>query len=237
MRRRPPPPPSIFRRKPASIPMRRTRKLRNCSARHENVYVWHPACGLIGFEPGDRRRVADLLEAPPEHKVPWNPAQPGIRFSRRLTAIEPDGTPSAESVLREGQGDIGSQSSALGELPPGPGEPPANPLARMAAAVRRQLTNCCNGPGQKREESGGEGQSPDEGDGRPDASESTSVERRRRQHPGEGTSVELVAGRWAGRRRLAIDHGGKTSPRPWQVFRRTANGRHGSCRQAKLGRA
>ena len=37
---------------------------------NENVYLWHPASGLIGFEPGDRRRVADLLQAPPSVKPP-----------------------------------------------------------------------------------------------------------------------------------------------------------------------
>ncbi len=159
----------------------------------ENVYVWHPACGLLGFAPGDRRRVADLLEAPPEHKVPWNLAQPGIRFSRRLTAIEPDGTPSAEFVLREGQGDIGSQSSALEELPPSPGEPPANPLARMAAAIKRQLRELLQRSGPGRAESGGEGQPRDDATG-PAPSESAGIEEGLPQHPGEGTSVELVLG-------------------------------------------
>ena len=102
--RGPPAPPCIFRWKPVSIPMRPTRRLRNCLARTKTSTCGIPACGLIGFEPGDRRRVADLLEAPPERKAAWDLAKPGISFSRRLTAIEPDRTPSAESVLSEGQG-------------------------------------------------------------------------------------------------------------------------------------
>ena len=142
---------------------------------NENVYLWHPACGLIGFEPGDRRRVADLLEAPPERKAAWDVAMPGVSFSRRLTAIEPDRTPSAESVLGEGQEDIGSRSSALGELPRSPGEPPASPLARMAAAVKQQLTKLLHGPGQKPEEPADKEQSPEDAAGQA-AGESTGAE-------------------------------------------------------------
>ena len=61
---------------------------------NENVYLWHPACGLIGFEPGDRRRVADLLQAPPEQRSrlglgragsPLQPAADGDRA--RLDAV------------------------------------------------------------------------------------------------------------------------------------------------------
>ncbi len=161
---------------------------------HENVYLWHPACGLIGFEPGDRRCVADLLEAPPERNICWGAAKPGVSFSRRLMAIEPDRTPSAESALEEGREDIGSRSSALGELPPGPGEPPASPLARMVAAVRQQVTDLLHGPGQKREEPADKEQSP-EGTGGQSADESTNAANETPgQHSGEATSGELMVG-------------------------------------------
>ncbi len=194
MARARPLPPSIFPWRPASIPMRPTRKSRNCWARTKTSTLWHPACGLIGFEPGDRRCVADLLQAPPERKTSWDSAKPGVSFSRRLTAIEPDRTPSAESVLREGQEDIGSRSSALGELPPGPGEPPAGLLARMAAAVKRQLTEMLQGPGRKPEEAGGKEQSPEGAAGQAAGESTGAADEAPGQHPGEATSVELVAG-------------------------------------------
>ncbi len=132
---------------------------------NENVYLWHPASGLIGFEPGDRRRVADLLQAPPERKAAWDLAMPGIHFSQRLTAIEPDWTPSAESAIGEGREDIGSRSSAIDELPRSPDEPPAGPLGRMAAAVKRQLTKLLHGSGQRPDGPDDKGQLPDDAEG------------------------------------------------------------------------
>ena len=160
----------------------------------ENVYLWHPACGLIGFEPGDLRRVADLLEAPPEHKTLGNLAKPGIGFSRRLTAIEPEWTPSAELALREGQEDIASRSSSLDELPPRPGEPSTSLLARMASAVKHQLTHLLQRSAPGREQSGGEKQSPDHAAGQASSESAPLDEGLPAQHPGETTSVELVLG-------------------------------------------
>jgi tetratricopeptide (TPR) repeat protein len=86
-------------------------------------YVLHPATGLVGFEPGDLLRVADLLHASPASGRAWDRAHPGIGLARRLTALTPEEVPSVESVLEEGRGDIGSSAASLDELPPGPDEP------------------------------------------------------------------------------------------------------------------
>ena len=154
-----------------------------------NIYLWHPSCGLIGFEPGDRRSVADLLEGPPEHKTHWGMAKAAANFSRRLMAIEPASTPSAESVLREGQEDIGSQSAALEELPPCPGEPLANPLTRLGTAVKRGLNDLLQKTGLKADGSGDERQTPDDAAGQA-SGEPTGVEDEPlSQQPAEATSA------------------------------------------------
>ena len=160
----------------------------------ENVYLWHPACGLVGFEPRDRRCAADLLVASPERKTSWDKARPGVNFSRRLTGIEPDWTPSVESALHAGQDDIGSESSALDELPPSPDEPPAGLLARMASAVKQQLTELLQKPERKPEESGSKAES-SQGVAGQTAGESAGVaDESLAEHPGEETAVESASG-------------------------------------------
>jgi len=160
----------------------------------ENVHLWHPACGLVGFEPSDRRHIADLLVAPPERETAWDLARPGPSFSTRLTAIEPDRTSSAEFVLDVGKEDIGSQSGALDQLPRSPHEPPIGLLARMSATIKQKLTGLLHGAEQVHEASGGKAESSEAAAGEA-ADESTGVgDEATSQHPGKATSVIVVSG-------------------------------------------
>ena len=161
---------------------------------NENVHLWHPSSGLIGFEPGDRRCVADLLEAPLEQATAWDRAEPGVAFSRRLTAIEPDATLSADQALDEGHEDIGSRSSLLDELPPRPGEPSASLLARMLAAVAGKLSQMLPRRGTHRERSGGEEQTPGQGTDQASAAQGLRIATCRTDHIG-GTRVRRRSGR------------------------------------------
>lgn len=119
----------------------------------ENVYLWHPACGLVGFEQNDRQSVADFLEGPSEQKTSWDMAKTGIHINQHLTAILPKWTPAAENVLTGGQEDIGSRSSALKELPRSPDEAPESLLARMATAIKQKLTDLLQKPNREQEQS------------------------------------------------------------------------------------
>ena len=121
---------------------------------------------------------------------------PGIHFSQRLTAIEPDWTPSAESAIGEGREDIGSRTSAIDELPRSPDEPPAGPLGRMAAAVKQQLTKLLHGSGQRPDGPDDKGQLPDDAEGQAADESSGGKDKSPAQHSGETTSVELAMGDW-----------------------------------------
>jgi len=133
------------------------------------VFVFHPAAGLVGFEHGDARAVHDLLQLPPQQTAEWDRAQPGTAFRRRLTSIEPEATPTVEDVLAAGQDGIGSQAAdmerEMDKLPPSPEEPSrsaSSQLARgvagaAARAVRRFLGS---GPSRGGNAAGSRGRTP-----------------------------------------------------------------------------
>src|SRR6266542_3274513 len=102
-------------------------------------YVLHPATGLVGFEPGDLLRVADLLRVPSASGRTWDRAHPGIGFARRLTALAPEEMPTVEVVLEQGRGDIGSASGSLDELPPAPDESKGGLAGSAGQGLRRML--------------------------------------------------------------------------------------------------
>ncbi len=102
----------------------------------DRTYVWHPAVGLVAFEPGDALRVEDLLAAPPRREAAWDRAQPGVAVNRRILSIEPLSPPTIETILEEGRGDIGSQPLESDRLPPSPDEPGGGPLASLGQAMQ-----------------------------------------------------------------------------------------------------
>ncbi len=108
----------------------------------ERVYVFHPAGGLIGYDPADRLEVPDLLGPPRQVEMAWEQARPGIIVPDRLLSIVPEFPPDAESLLDEGQEDIATQSPSLRELPRCPQEPSSNLLRRLGRGLQRQCARC-----------------------------------------------------------------------------------------------
>lgn len=97
--------------------------------------VWHPQTGLVGFEAGDRLRVAELLEPPPPVDGGWDRADPGVIANSRLISVEAASVPGVEEILRAGRGDIGEKGNDRSGLPRGPGETIGRALGGIAAGV------------------------------------------------------------------------------------------------------
>ena len=95
-------------------------------------YVWHPSAGLVGFEPADLLRLADLLRGTVASGRTWDRAAAGVTFARRLTFLAPEEVPTVETLLRQGRGDIGDSSGRLEDLPPDPDEEPQGGSLRKA---------------------------------------------------------------------------------------------------------
>lgn len=101
------------------------------------TYVWHPATGLIRFELKDVRRVVDLLVRPTFLKSTWNRGQSGLHFPHRMMSLTPVQTPTVETIIEQGRGEIGSQAGDLSQLPPLPEEGSPNALDKGIHAARQ----------------------------------------------------------------------------------------------------
>lgn len=91
--------------------------------------VWHPGAGLVGFEEADVIGVADLLAPPGERSCVWDLARPGRAPPPRLTAILTPAPPAFEESLADWRDDIGSRP--VEALPPGSRESLSSRLARL----------------------------------------------------------------------------------------------------------
>jgi len=105
------------------------------------TYVWHPASGLIAFEPSDVLRISDLLTVQSASSCRWDRAQPGVAISRRLVSLAPEATLTIETILEEGQDDIGSEKDLLPDLPPSPKEPESGPFSSVSRHGKRVLAS------------------------------------------------------------------------------------------------
>jgi hypothetical protein len=99
------------------------------------AYVWHPLAGLVGFEPGEGRHFAELLQSPSRVASDWGQAHPGIPLNQRLRSVVPTEVPSVMAIIDAGRGDIGSQTDDLSQLPKRPDEPGAGMLTRLGAGA------------------------------------------------------------------------------------------------------
>lgn len=99
------------------------------------AYVWHPTAGLVGFEPGEGRRFAQLLSVPPRVDCDWGRADPGVPINQQLRSVLPTEFPAIEEILEEGRGDIGTQQGELSQLPEIPGETNPGMLTRLGAGA------------------------------------------------------------------------------------------------------
>lgn len=82
------------------------------------LHLFHPASGLIGFEPRDELAPALLLERPPERGRRWNLAVPGEGCPPSLESILVAAPPEPDEMLEEAARRIGDQAGA----PPGAGK-------------------------------------------------------------------------------------------------------------------
>ena len=107
----------------------------------ETEFVWHPQAGLVAFGPDDFLTLADLMRPPTETPADWTGADPGVSFSSRLHAIDVVKSLSPGSIMQDAQGDIGTQSNSLDELPPADGEPSAGALRKSSNFLMRPFAS------------------------------------------------------------------------------------------------
>jgi hypothetical protein len=102
-----------------------------------DVQVFHPALGLVGFEPAESLRLADLLRQPPSRVENWNFARPGVHLNQRLHSVQLLVPISSGEIFGDAPKEIGNEP--LEGLPPAPNEPRSNPAGRVWSRVNRQL--------------------------------------------------------------------------------------------------
>lgn len=102
-----------------------------------DVQVFHPALGLVGFEPAESRSVADLLRQPPSRVENWNFARPGVCLNQRLHSVQLLVPISPEEIFGDAPKEIGSEP--LQGLAPAPNEPWSNPAGRAWSELNRRL--------------------------------------------------------------------------------------------------
>jgi tetratricopeptide (TPR) repeat protein len=96
------------------------------------VQFFHPAIGLVGFEPTDRLALADLLSLPLPRPADWARAHPGAPLPPALHSIRVQ-RPSVAEVLDASQAEVGT--APLTDLPNQPAPP--SPLEQTLDALKR----------------------------------------------------------------------------------------------------
>jgi tetratricopeptide (TPR) repeat protein len=122
----------------------------------DDTYVWHPQAGLVAIPESAARRVADLVAVPPSTAGAWTIAVPGVALNAKLVSIEPEITPTAQDVLNEGRGDIGSQTREISQLPPSPDEPATGFLADVSNAIGKGIANAARWLSEQAPQGGGQ---------------------------------------------------------------------------------
>lgn len=107
-------------------------------------FVWHPTCGLIGFEEAQILTCADLLAGPRRSERPWDTVQPGPFLNDRLVSVSPIESLTPEQILVGGRDDIGSDAENLDDVPKSPDESATAGLQDFAAKMMSPLANAAN---------------------------------------------------------------------------------------------
>lgn len=95
--------------------------------------IFHPGVGLVGFEPGDEWRAADLVSAPVPGDSSWSMPEPGAGVGSRLRAIQPLNPMTLEQLDEElGEG-VGGKP--LSDLPPADGEREPGAAGKVGKSV------------------------------------------------------------------------------------------------------
>ena len=101
----------------------------------DQVYIWHPAAGLIAFAQEQWLTLAALLSAADETPSDWNRAICGTAYNQRLLSITAAFAPTLDSLMSEARGDIGSQAEHADLLPPSPREAASGLLRRRLVGM------------------------------------------------------------------------------------------------------
>ena len=102
------------------------------------IFVWHPAIGLLGFDPEHVLSVRELLRPPAVVNGDWDGAEIGEQLNDTIRNLLPEPAPDAGAILNRGQDDIGSEASNIDDAPKAPDE-------KSAAAVRDAVQGALDG--------------------------------------------------------------------------------------------
>ncbi len=110
----------------------------------ETLYLWHPATGLVGFEPSDSFRLEDLLILPAAGMASYDAAQPGLHLNNRLLSVTPLDPQPIDQFLAEAGGDIGTDSPELDKLAAATDRPKRPLLDRIKRATLAGLVGAAS---------------------------------------------------------------------------------------------
>ena len=106
--------------------------------------VWHPRCGLIGFEESQILSVSDLVSVSLPSDEEWDSAQAGAYLNYRLVSVAPSVVPDVGELIDEGRDDIGRDAADLHSAPRSPeegsraGQAISGALSSIGSWLRRQ---------------------------------------------------------------------------------------------------
>jgi tetratricopeptide (TPR) repeat protein len=158
----------------------------------EDLHLWHPQAGLLALPANAGLRVSDLLAAPVPSTDVWTAAVPGIALNGKLVSIEPEIVPTAQDVLNDARGDIGSQPLQRSQLPPTPDEPREGLAGDTARAIGKGIAKLAQWIAKQASSVGGAGS------GEPAASSGAS--RAAGDSAGSGWGWVKALESWAGKR-------------------------------------
>ncbi|MFY9254090.1 MAG: hypothetical protein WAO83_11590 [Fuerstiella sp.] len=102
------------------------------------LFVWHPTCGLIGFDAEHVLSAADLLSGPPDSERVWDAVEVGPQLSRAVRSLSPEASADFLQMLDEGKDDIGGESENIENVPRAPDE-------KSGAAIRDAMRGVTDG--------------------------------------------------------------------------------------------
>ena len=87
-----------------------------------HILVWHPAAGLMEFEPDQIPSAADLLRCPAVTETRFNGAGLGNMLNDRIRSLHPEVSDNPFDIIQQGQDDIGQAAGNIDNAPRSPDE-------------------------------------------------------------------------------------------------------------------
>jgi len=108
-------------------------------------FVWHPAVGLVGYEPHEVLNLSDLIkrELPNEDSDYFSVS--GTLLPGRLLALVPKEPPQLSDLLADGRDDIGTQTGDMENLLPHPNQPKPGLGTHLSKAGLQALSSGVRG--------------------------------------------------------------------------------------------